>query len=64
MLTVNGQEYKFEQGNLEEWLRRHNIEPEFTAVEYNGGIVTRDEYASIALKPGDRMEILRFVGGG
>lgn len=34
------------------------------AVEHNGTIVPRDRWAEIALQPGDRLEIVHFVGGG
>jgi thiamine biosynthesis protein ThiS len=30
----------------------------------NLDIIPRDEYATYSLKPGDRIEIVQFVGGG
>ena len=34
------------------------------AVELNGKIVPRAEYANVVLKDGDSVEIVGFVGGG
>jgi thiamine biosynthesis protein ThiS len=34
------------------------------AVELNRTIVPREQWASIALNEGDRLEIVHFVGGG
>ena len=33
-------------------------------VELNGAIVKKENYALVAIKPGDQVEIIRFVGGG
>jgi sulfur carrier protein len=34
------------------------------AVEHNGEIVRRTEWAATAIQSGDRFEIVHFVGGG
>ena len=34
------------------------------AIEQNGAIVTRGEWAAAAVHSGDRFEIVHFVGGG
>ena len=34
------------------------------AVEVNKHLVTKSEWAATALKPGDRVEVVSFVGGG
>ena len=34
------------------------------AVERNGGIVPRSEHAQTALAEGDRLEIVKAIGGG
>jgi len=34
------------------------------AVEVNEAVVTKDRYDAHALKPGDAVEIVAFVGGG
>jgi sulfur carrier protein len=42
-------------------LGRH---PQTVAVEHNGRILSRHEYAATALADGDRLEIVGFVQGG
>ena len=34
------------------------------AIEHNGNIVPRAEWANTGLENGDRLEIVHFVGGG
>ena len=34
------------------------------AIEHNGNIVPRAEWANTGLQDGDRLEIVHFVGGG
>jgi sulfur carrier protein len=34
------------------------------AIEHNGNIVPRGEWANTSLADGDRLEIVHFVGGG
>ena len=34
------------------------------AIEHNGSIVSRTEWSGIAIQPGDKFEIVQFVGGG
>jgi sulfur carrier protein len=34
------------------------------AVELNGDIVSRTVWSEVALKDGDRLEVVHFVGGG
>jgi len=45
-------------------LRLRNLNPRLVAVEHNGEIVPRDQYDQRELAPGDRLEIVHFVGGG
>ena len=34
------------------------------AIEVNGNIIPRSEFENLQIKEGDRIEILRIVGGG
>jgi len=36
----------------------------FMAVGYNGGVVKKESFASLTLKDGDVLEVVRPVGGG
>lgn len=40
------------------------MKPDRVAVELNREIAPRDHWSQIALKDGDRLEIVHFVGGG
>ena len=44
-------------------LRANDVPPQFTAVEINGELLDKDAYER-ALCDGDRLEVVRFVGGG
>jgi len=45
-------------------LEEIGIDSRIVAVEHNGEIVKRARYAETALSDGDRLEIVRMVGGG
>jgi thiamine biosynthesis protein ThiS len=40
------------------------IDRRTVAVAHNGDVVTRDRYDEFVLHDGDRVEIVRMVGGG
>jgi len=40
------------------------FERQRVAVEVNGELVTRNDWAQYKLKDGDRLEVVSFVGGG
>jgi len=45
-------------------IHEHHLKPEEVVVEINGKIISRGQFGQTAFKPGDRVEILHFVGGG
>jgi len=64
-LFINGQERQAPTlstvAELAAWLQL----PAFgTAVELNGEVIRRSEHQATALKDGDRLEVVRLVGGG
>ena len=64
-LTVNGKARQLDRSmTLLAFLEANEIDPQVIAVEHNGEIVKRDRYAETALADGDRLEIVRMVGGG
>ena len=64
-IIVNGkQQVIAPKTTLECFLTQNAYPTRRIAVEYNGQIITRDEYARLFLKEGDKLEIVRFVGGG
>jgi sulfur carrier protein len=40
------------------------LNPNTVIVEYNYDLIRREDWHDIALKENDRLEILKFVGGG
>lgn len=64
-LIVNGRERSVEPGaTILSLLEASQINPLIVAVERNGEIVKRDRFAEVQLQAGDRLEIVRMVGGG
>jgi len=64
-ITVNGREMEVADGLSVEALLTHlSVKREFTAVAVNREITPRAAYASVALRDGDRVEIVRPMGGG
>jgi sulfur carrier protein len=64
-VTINGKQETLDKAiTLAQVLLSRNIDPQAVVVEVNLGIVPREQLASVALKEGDTVEILRFVGGG
>jgi thiamine biosynthesis protein ThiS len=64
-LVVNGKPATAEESvTLLEFLDQRQINPQTIAVERNGVIVRRATYGEVVLQDGDRLEIVRMVGGG
>ncbi|HEX2171116.1 MAG TPA: sulfur carrier protein ThiS [Dehalococcoidia bacterium] len=64
-LTVNGKPRDLDQETpLLDFLTQFKLNPKAVAVEYNGEIAPRETYDRIVLKAGDRVEIVRMMGGG
>jgi sulfur carrier protein len=64
-IILNGQKKEIPAGlTVEELLRHLAIKPERVAVEINEEIVRKAAYAATAVKEGDRVEVVQFMGGG
>lgn len=67
-LVLNGQSREFPQlaspAHLQDLIAELGLKGDRVAIEHNGTIVPRAEWASAALADGDRLEIVHFVGGG
>lgn len=64
-ITVNGEEKRLEGPmTVAGLLAALALEPRKIAVERNLEIVPKSQFAATALEPGDRIEIVQFVGGG
>jgi sulfur carrier protein len=64
-LHINGEEIVTAEGvTLLELLEQRDIKPRTVVVERNLAPVDRKDFAVTRLEPGDKLEILHFVGGG
>jgi sulfur carrier protein len=64
-VTVNGQAMDVEPGiTVDGLLALLKIKREYTAVAVNREITPKSEYASLKLGDGDKIEIVRPMGGG
>ena len=64
-LMVNGEPMDLPEGTaLTDLLSRLKLKPELVVVELNLNILKRDDLPKTALKEGDQVEIVHFVGGG
>ena len=64
-ITVNGKVMEVADGlSIEGLLATLGVKREFTAVAVNWEIARRQEFESIRLKDGDRVEVVRPMGGG
>lgn len=64
MVKINGEEQDVTGKTLAQYLAATNYDPKRIAVECNGDIVAKSQYAQTVLTDGDSIEIVSFVGGG
>lgn len=63
-IKVNGQDYELADGSdIRALLAAHKLTADKVAVELNRRLVRAEKYDT-ALKAGDEVEIVTFVGGG
>jgi thiamine biosynthesis protein ThiS len=64
-ITVNGERREAPQGaTVADLLRELNLAAARVAIERNLQILPRPQWPNTAIEPGDRYEIVHFVGGG
>ena len=64
-LQVNGKEVELDAPiPLVLYIEKLGVNPRAVAVEHNGEIIQREQFAAVVLQEGDRVEIVRMVGGG
>ncbi len=65
LVTINGREEIVPEAlTIAQLLERRGIHTTMVAVEHNGRILRRTEFAATAITAGDKLEIVHFVGGG
>ncbi len=63
-MIVNGESHPVDAANLMEFIKSLGLDPRTVAVERNGAILKRDLWENTELLEEDKLEIIRFVGGG
>lgn len=64
-VVVNGEERELPgPTSVADLLTHLGIDQRFGAVEVNREVVPKSEHGTHALRDGDQVEIIRFVGGG
>jgi sulfur carrier protein len=67
VLKINGIEKQFPDGlpkTLSELLKQLDIHQATVVAEVNGKIIAREDFSQTQLSGGQRIELVRFVGGG
>ena len=64
-LTINGKQKDLEgPQSLMDYLEALGIAQRAIAIAYNGDIIRKNEIDGVTLEDGDKLEIVRAVGGG
>jgi len=64
-ISVNGKAMEVESGlTVEGLLTLLNVKREYTAVAVNRDVTRKADYAAVTLVEGDKVEIVRPMGGG
>ena len=64
-IVVNGKEHEVAEGLSVDGLLVHlGVKREYTAVAVNREVTPKSAYAATLLREGDRVEIVRPMGGG
>jgi sulfur carrier protein len=64
-ILLNGAETSLDGPlSLSELLARHRLKPEAVVVEYNLRVPPKESWADTVIRDGDRIEIVKFMGGG
>lgn len=63
-VKINGKPEEVQEATVLALLKSRNVDLRMVAVEVNSELVERDQYEATALKEGDEVEFLYFMGGG
>ena len=63
-VKINGKPEEVQEVTVLGLLKSKNVDLRMVAVEVNSKMVERDQYETTALKEGDAVEFLYFMGGG
>ena len=63
-ITVNGVKKEVSAADLDKLLIELEIKTAGIALLHNGNMIRKEERPSVAVRDGDIIEIIRFLGGG
>ena len=64
-IQLNGEPHSVDgDARLMALIERLNLRRGRIAIELNQSVIPKAEWAGISLRPGDKVEIVNFVGGG
>jgi sulfur carrier protein len=64
-VVINGESRVMEQSQtVADYLESFGLNPRFVAVARNGEVLAKEDFASVMIAEGDKLEIVRPVGGG
>ncbi len=64
-IVLSGETVNLERElTISELIAKYDMKKETVVVELNGELPDKDQYDNITTKEGDRIELIRFVGGG
>ena len=63
-IVVNGERESLEPCTIADLVMRRGLDAGSLVVECNRAIVKQEQWPTIRLQAGDRLELLSFVGGG
>lgn len=64
-IVINGELKKVEKLSVLEWIKsQESIDADHIVIEYNNSILKKINWDKTILKDGDKLEVVRFVGGG
>ena len=64
-IQLNGDSYEINYGtNLNELLNKLKLKKSKVAIEVNGEIIEKNKYPNLILNKDDKVEIVKFIGGG
>lgn len=64
-VRINGKDRHLSDDTpLPQLIQEMGLDPRYLVVEYNGEPLTRESFAGVRLRAGDRIELVRPVAGG
>lgn len=64
VVKINGKPEEVHGSTVLDLLKAKNIDPHMVAVELNSTMIERDHLGTTAVKEGDHLEFLFYMGGG